>query len=87
MVAAGFGYVKSKGEAFSKRDFATASLTGAAIGAFGAYFGVTYDNAETYLGSVGALTLLQQGVKAIVRRVVPWLQAKTTYVLPPEKTT
>jgi hypothetical protein len=73
-VAAGFGYAKNRGQNFSKTEFSVSVLTGAVVGGAGSFLGVTYDNAETYLASIGALTLVQQGAKALLRRVTPWIK-------------
>ncbi|MFA5307206.1 MAG: hypothetical protein WC365_07205 [Candidatus Babeliales bacterium] len=74
------GYLKTKDEEFDYVKLAETAVVGVVIGGAGGFLGLNYDNAITYLTNSGAITVVQYGVKVLVRKVLPkikdWLISK-----------
>jgi hypothetical protein len=68
-VTALLGYAKSSGESFDVGKAVQTLIVGAIVGGCAGYWGVSYTEAQDYLGSVGALTLIEYLKKAIWRRI------------------
>jgi hypothetical protein len=71
-VTALLGYAKSSAvESFDPKKAVQTIIVGAVVGGFAGAWGVTYQQAYEYLGSVGAITLIEYVKKAILKRVSP----------------
>lgn len=70
------GYLKNVGEDFSFRNLAETVVEGVVVGGVAGVMGVTYMAAQDYLGSIGAVVLIDYAKKTLVRRVWPWLKKK-----------
>jgi len=69
-ITAILGYAKSSTvESFNPKKAAQTLVIGAVVGGFAGAWGVTYQEAYEYLGSVGAITLIEYVKKAIVKRI------------------
>jgi uncharacterized membrane protein YeaQ/YmgE (transglycosylase-associated protein family) len=69
-ITALLGYAKSSSvESFDVSKAVQTLIVGAIVGGCAGYLGVSYTEAQDYLGSVGALTLIEYLKKAIWRRV------------------
>ena len=69
-ITALLGYAKSSTvESFSVEKAVQTLIVGAVVGGCAGYWGVSYTQAQEYLGSVGAITLIEFIKKAIWRRV------------------
>jgi|GEM_PF-5705039 len=71
-VTALLGYAKTGGlESFEPKKAVQTIIVGAVVGGFAGAWGVTYQEAYEYLGSVGAITLIEYVKKSIVKRLFP----------------
>jgi hypothetical protein len=68
-ITALLGYAKSSGESFDASKAVQTLIVGAIVGGCAGYWGVSYTEAQDYLGSVGALTLIEYLKKSIWRRI------------------
>jgi len=70
LVAAFFGFMKSKDEKFDLRKFVQTLVIGGLVGGVAQVAGMTYDDAYDYLASIGIISLAEYIKKLIWRR---WL--------------
>ena len=69
-ITALLGYAKSSTvESFSAEKAVQTLIVGAVVGGCAGYWGISYTQAYEYLGSVGAITLIEMTKKAIWRRI------------------
>jgi len=69
-ITALLGYAKSSTvESFNAEKAAQTLIIGAIVGGYAGYWGVSYTQAYEYLGSVGAITLIEFVKKAVWRRI------------------
>jgi hypothetical protein len=71
-VTALLGYAKSSTtESFDPKKAVQTIIVGAIVGGFAGAWGVPYNQAYEYLGSIGGITLIEYVKKAILKRVSP----------------
>lgn len=68
-ITALLGYAKSAGEMFSGTKALQTVIVGGIIGAVGGYYGMDYETAEQWMGSIGAITVINYVCKSIWRRI------------------
>jgi hypothetical protein len=68
-ITALLGYAKSAGESFEAGKAVQTLIVGAIVGGCAGYWGVSYTQAYDYLGSMGAITLIEYLKKAVWRRI------------------
>jgi len=69
-ITALLGYAKSATvESFSVEKAVQTLIVGAIVGGFAGYWGISYTQAYEYLGSIGAITLIEMIKKAIYRAI------------------
>jgi len=69
-ITALLGYAKSSSvESFDVSKAVQTLIVGAIVGGCAGYWGVSYTQAYEYLGSVGAITLIEYLKKAVWRRI------------------
>jgi ABC-type xylose transport system permease subunit len=72
LITALLGYAKSSTmESFDPKKAVQTIIVGAIVGGFAGAWGVTYQQAYEYLGSIGGIVIIEYVKKAVWRRLSP----------------
>ena len=69
-------YAKSKpdGEEFDKTKLVQTAVVGGVVGGIAGYSGISYTQSYEWLASMGAITLIEYGKKALIRKLKNYLK-------------
>jgi len=69
VITAALGYAKSAGENFNYKKLLQTVIIGGFIGGVAGAMGISYTQAEQWLGTIGAITLVEYIMKGMLRRL------------------